>query len=248
MKVKILVSAIVVCLTATALNAQDSPPAPRRPVTNLQLPEALFDQDIKTPAILPQGARMAFAFEMEGRARTGDLNISANITSIKDNRIELKTDKGKPAGLLFRLPGKLKLNIESGSTINLKRKVHGFKAQMGEEVLLLKNATPLLASGRFFSDRLQKIPISRGLEIRQQSVSAEPVSVSKYESTFAVNTVLLVDGTKHILKPGEDVRFKHSGNNYLARLLNSSRTVPAEKFIGVSEGAEFSLEFVLLKL
>ena len=234
---------LLVVFSITLVFAQQKPPAPKEPVSNLKMPSPVKFQELKGRATLPKQGNLGFGLDLAEKVLHGNWDIKGKVTAVEADRVTFTTDKGEVGNLVFRLPKGLRLSLVANEAVSIKRTTMGYRAVLSYKLLVASSEKLVITSGRLFSDSPQKVKIWDSLILEQDGELGQGLK-TKYETTYQVPVTLTIDGGKIELALGEAHEVIVQGKTYNVMMYQSCKVVPTKEYEGVAEGSGYVLEYV----
>ena len=234
---------LVVFWTVSVL-AQETPPAPKEPVSDLKMPKPVMFQELKGKANLPKQLKMGFGLDLAGKILSGNWDVKGKITAVDNEKVVFTTEKGETGNLVFRLPKGVRLSLAADELVSIKRTMRGYRAALGYKLVVANMEMLAITSGRLFGDSPQKVKIWDGLILEQGQKLGQTLSESKYETTYQAPVYLITDGRRIQLALGEAHEVTVQRKTYKVMIHKSSKIVPTKEYENVAEGSGYVLEYV----
>jgi hypothetical protein len=235
----------VMCRPAIGQTAK-TPPKPKEPISVLKPPPGATSEKVAGRASLPAGMKVGFAVDVAESLLAGDWNLTAQVSSVKDQEIEFVTDKNQVGRLAFRLPAGMRLVAEPKQKLTISRTVAPFDLSLERRTMISVGEKNAVAEGRLFGRDPVKREIFAGAALEQNADSAVKVGESTYQTDYMVPVSVIVDGKRTQLKVGtpQDISVGRASCRLLIR--ESARTVPVKGQEGTVEGIGFALEYLVV--
>ena len=236
---------VVLCSACTL--AQEKPPAPKKPVTNLKMPAPVIVEAQKGEATLSQHVKLGFALDLADKILGGNWDVKGKVATLEAEKVSFITDQGENGNLVFSLPGKLTLSIAAGEPLSIKRTSRGYGAVLGYELVMTSSEKVVIAAGLLFGEMPQQVKIIEDdFALEQSQKLGQALSESKYETTYHIPVTLITDGRNIQLPLGEAQEVTIQGKKYEVVIQQSSKVVPTKEYEGVAEGSGYALEYVVI--
>lgn len=238
--------AMIVVDCSFIIPQEKNPPAPKKPVSELKMPEPIRSQEIKGLASIPEGIKIGYALDLSNMILMGNWNIQGKVAAINHEKISFVTEKDEKGNFVYRLPEKFELSINSGESIDINRLLIGFEASLGFQLLIQSKNNIILGAGRINDKSPQIIKVTNGITLQQSKEQGKVLSESDFETIYDVPITLITDGRSTELKQGKAQDIKLGEKTLRILVYQSQEIIPSEKYEGVSEGSGYILEYVVI--
>lgn len=246
----LLVAAAVVLAGALPAAAQQmQPPAPEEPSSTLEYPKPIGPGEISPVPELPN-VPLAFYLTVDRRPVLDDWNVVGVVTATGQDRVLISPQEGgEEAELRYRLPEGHRLELEPESPVQILRTAFLHGVSFGYGLDILSGERPAAAASRSAGDSPQEVNVLGGrLQVQQTGERVETLAQSDYDTTYAIGVQVVADRVSVSVGLGGSTEVVLTDGLYRVTVIDSSETVPGERFAGSHEGAPFTLEFVVTPL
>jgi hypothetical protein len=224
---------------------EKTPPAPKVPSSTLKLPKPVKAGEIRGRASLPENAKTGFALDLAGKVVPGNWDVKGKVSSVEAERIMFVSERGDSGSLVFRMPKGMKLSIAQNDPVRIRRTMKGTEGNLGHEVLLESGAKMVAAAGRLYGSGPLTATIASGVSVEQGKGQYKLLAASEYDTTYQVPLTLKAGGKTTILEPTGSKEATIGGRGQMVNVVESIRVVPSKKHESTSEGAGYTLEYVI---
>jgi len=240
------ISLMLVIFSTTLVLAQEKPPAPKEPVSNLQMPQSVKVSDLKGRAVLPEQTRLGFGLDLDDKILGGNWDVKGRVTSVEPGKLAFTTGQGETGNLVYRLPEGVPLSLSADEPVSINRTTIGYKAAMGYNLVVGSTDRLVINSGLLIGELPQKVQIGDGFTLEQDKQSGRVLIKGKYETIYQVAVNLVTDDGKIQLTTDEMHEVTVRGKTYNVMIYQSSRVVPTKEYQGLAESSGYALEYMLV--
>ncbi|UCF78047.1 MAG: hypothetical protein JSW03_07990 [Candidatus Eiseniibacteriota bacterium] len=226
--------------------AEREPPVSEEVSSELLMPPAVSETEIRGEAALPEEVRLGFAVDLDGKLLVEDWEARGHVRAFERGKVTFESDARQTGHFVYHLPAGLEISLNPGQPFSLKRTIQLCGRGLAYDLVASDSGHPLMEAGRLFGpDPLDK-RTSTGLSI-QQVRDRGPVALdSKYCKVYQISVTVTADGRTTTVPLRSPVRVRTRGGLYSLLVWRSNETVPTQDYVGVAEGTGYDLEYVVV--